>query len=178
MFGATAFFGSIRSWRSLAFFGSTRSLACGALFGSNCFISSDHTSNVGGKGQKTHENGNRPHSWLQSCTTDVERRHPSSQANETLSRPKREEGYAHTGDDDGRGAPAVRARMSARSLEVGDLVLDGLLGNLAEVGALELTANADKLLAERVLGRGVDHLVLNVRRVGDPERVAASASEG
>lgn len=49
-----------------------------------------------------------------------------------------------------------------------DLLEDGLVGNLVKVSALDLGANALELLAESILGGGVDHLGLDLGSIRGP----------
>lgn len=59
-----------------------------------------------------------------------------------------------------------------------DAVVNRLKGNLAQVSALDLSANADELLAEGILARGVHHLLLKLGGVRAPARNAATSAKG
>ena len=50
----------------------------------------------------------------------------------------------------------------------GNTLEDGLVVNLAPVGSLDLSAEADELLADGILGGGVEHLGLHLGGIGAP----------
>ena len=58
----------------------------------------------------------------------------------------------------------VILRLSA----LGHLLQHHVVGNLAEVRRLDFAGDTDKLLAQRVLGRGVQHLLLDLGGVRGP----------
>ena len=50
----------------------------------------------------------------------------------------------------------------------GNTLKDGVVVNLAPVSALDLSAEADELLADGILGGGVEHLGLHLGGIGAP----------